>query len=1658
MNLNDSGAGSLRQAVIDANAAPAADDIDFDASVTEILLASPISITANVNIKGPGKDKLAISGSNVSRIFEITGVVTIDGLTLKDANPATGNGGAIYTTAASQLTLTNSTLSNNRVSGNNYGGAIYTVSGSSLTITDCTFSGNSTGASGYGGAIAAAGSSITITKSTLENNAAYGGGAIYYQSGALSIIDSLLSDNSASTSAGYGGAIYAYFSPLIITRSILTDNAAYHGGAIYNTNSLNITDSVLSDNLASASGYGGAIYDYVNSTLARKITNSTLSGNFAGQGGAIFSLGGPDLTITNSTLSGNSANYGGAITSSNSLIMTNSTLSNNWASIQGGAIYSALSNLKLGNNLISGNTSPLGKEVYGPFTSQGNNLFGEYNSSGVAGGGAPAGSDLILDKSWSTAIDPLADNGGPTQTHRLAAGSWALEAGNDALIPSGITTDQRGVARIQGTHVDIGALEMGGFLATATAGTGGAITPPTQTVDPGVTANFTVTPATGYSVASVTGCGGTWSGSNPYTTAAMIADCAVTASFSLNSYTVSATAGANGAITPPSTMVSHGSTTTFTVTPATNYSASVTGCNGTLTGNAYVTGAIIAPCTVAATFTLGSLTVTALAGANGAISPPSQTVAPGATASFAVTPSSGYTVNSILSTCGGNLIGATFTTGPVNSACTVTASFSPSGYTVTAMAGANGSISPPSATVNHGSTTTFTVTPSPGYVASVISNCGGSLSGTTYITGPITGACTVTASFSPSGYTVTAMAGANGAISPPSQTVTPGATVSFAVTPSSGYTVNSILSTCGGNLIGAAFTTGPVSSACTVTASFSPSGYTVTAIAGANGSISPASQTVAPGAATTFTVTPNAGYTAVVTGCRGTLSGNTYATGPITGACTVTASFTRQTYAVTATAGVNGRISPASQTIPQGATTSFTVTPDPGYAAIITSTCGGALSGNTYTTGPVTSACTVNANFTRNTNNYTVSASADLNGSIGPVAQTIRYGYTATFLVTPDPGYIASVTSTCGGALIGNTYTTNPVTADCQVTASFNLSAGNSYTVTANADLEGSVNPVAQVVSHGHHALFTVMPDDGYFASVSGCGGALAGHMYTTGPVTADCAVTASFSENPSLTTPALTLPAPPSAIAGVPYGAILTVSGGHPPYTYHATGLPDGLRLDPDGVLAGTPTEGGSFNAHITVTDGLGQTGERDYPLTVADRLALVTSHLPDGLVDTPYHQVLKAIGGHPPYRYTAVGLPTGLSLDPDGALTGALLSKGDTTIQITISDDWGETVTQMLALTVREATFTRPNPAQPEQTISTSVTPPAGTTCDVASTETYTLNLGDPDAPTTGPDGIDLPYGLLRIVVRGCTAGQTVLAFTTVYPQPLPPGTQYWKYGRTAEDPTPHWYVMPGAIVQGNTVTFLIVDGGVGDDDLEVNADITDPGGPGLPNLAIRGKVAASSPLSSPYRVTLQARYGSSPMAAMAATPQTEAAYLWSVNDGALPPGLTLDGSADEAVLSGAPTQVGVYPFTLQVIDRAQGNALTQQTYRIEITDSDPAIALITHYYVSILDREPEAEGLAFWQGQIAEKQAQGLDVKPVFRDMANFFFNSPEYLAKNTTNVQFLFNLYLTFFQREPDDGGLAFWLTQLLEEGVPRHEVMAGFLYSPEFTDFMEGLGL
>jgi Fibronectin type III domain/Divergent InlB B-repeat domain len=288
--------------------------------------------------------------------------------------------------------------------------------------------------------------------------------------------------------------------------------------------------------------------------------------------------------------------------------------------------------------------------------------------------------------------------------------------------------------------------------------------------------------------------------------------------------------------------------------------------------------------------------------------------------------------------------------------------------------------------------------------------------------------------------------------------------------------------------------------------------YAVTPSVGANGVISPSSTLlVNRGTTTIFTVTPNVGYRTSISGsCGGTLVGNTYTTNPVFSHCNVDASFTLITYNVTPSAGANGTISPNTlQTIGHGSTTSFTVTPNVGYVAAVGGTCGGTLVGNSFTTNNILGNCTVNTTFSLK--QLSVITSTGANGTISPAStQIVNYGSTATFVVTPNAGYTASLGGTCGGALVGNSYTTSIIIADCTVNVTFGLIT---YSVTPTTGSNGSISPsTVQNVASGATTSFAVIPNSGYAASVGGtCGGTLVSNTFTINPVSADCTVNASF-------------------------------------------------------------------------------------------------------------------------------------------------------------------------------------------------------------------------------------------------------------------------------------------------------------------------------------------------------------------------------------------------------------------------------------------------------------------------------------------------------------------------------------------------------------------
>jgi Ca2+-binding RTX toxin-like protein len=443
----DAGDGvlSLREAVQRANATAAADAIRFTAGLegqTLTLSGGQLTVSADLALEGDRNDDgsgVTIDGAGLGRVLSITGGGTdaaLTGLTIAGGHAgAEEDGGGILVGAGGGLSLTGCTLSGNRAGEGPYytgrGGAIFAEAGGQVAIVGSTIDGNS--ATGDGGGIAAAGGvDLAVSDSRLVDNRGANGGAVALsEGGSLSLVRSLVADNTAATyHGGRGGGLYLDRSTAVVTASTLSGNTGYYaGGGIEARNStVLLSASTLCGNIAESrifAGFGGAV-DALNSTIA--LTSCTVTGNF-GQGGLEV---GPD-----------NAGIGGLALIYSSLGLANSVVAGNFGT-DADAVVTAT-------------------DLYGAISSSnGHNIFGSDVEGNVAGDRENVAPELLF-----AALDPdtgggvLALNGGPTPTVALrnALDNPAL-SGAEPVAAGDL--DQRGVARPNpaASNPDVGSFEL----------------------------------------------------------------------------------------------------------------------------------------------------------------------------------------------------------------------------------------------------------------------------------------------------------------------------------------------------------------------------------------------------------------------------------------------------------------------------------------------------------------------------------------------------------------------------------------------------------------------------------------------------------------------------------------------------------------------------------------------------------------------------------------------------------------------------------------------------------------------------------------------------------------------------------------------------------------------------------------------------------------------------------------------------------------------------------------------------------------------------------------------------------------------------------------------------------------------------------------------
>jgi predicted outer membrane repeat protein len=451
-NRNDSGPGSLRQALANANNG---DRINFAVTGAITLTSAGLVVDKNVTISGPGADQLSIVGNQGPFVFSVNAnatIATISGLTIRNAQVGIWNN-------QGTVSVINCVLSGNSFTGL-YNYAAGGSDGASMTVANSIISNNAgEGAINWlpsdGGGCAC----MTITDSVVSNNTngIFNIGDAFPGAASLTVVNSNVSDNNHGginniANGGIGGSATA-----TIVRTTVSGNSA--GGVFISAGQGSAEVTITNCTISGNSTYGGikAVNFFSSPAANLSVANSTISGNSApDSGGGIYASALTNFSIVNSTISGNSAGTsGGGINNfASSLHVANSTITGNSAAF-GGGIYNdeQFSVVEISNTILNAGT--LGENIFnngGTVTSDGYNLSSDDGGGYLTGPGDQINTDPLL--------GPLQDNGGPTLTHALLPGSSAIDAGDPNFTPPPFN-DQRGCPfdRVFNGRIDIGSFE-----------------------------------------------------------------------------------------------------------------------------------------------------------------------------------------------------------------------------------------------------------------------------------------------------------------------------------------------------------------------------------------------------------------------------------------------------------------------------------------------------------------------------------------------------------------------------------------------------------------------------------------------------------------------------------------------------------------------------------------------------------------------------------------------------------------------------------------------------------------------------------------------------------------------------------------------------------------------------------------------------------------------------------------------------------------------------------------------------------------------------------------------------------------------------------------------------------------------------------------------
>jgi hypothetical protein len=494
-NCNDSGPGSLRDAVAEAASGDTVDLSQLRCSTITLTGGAIVAVIDDLRLRGRARNPTTIDGNLADRV--------------------------IYHAGSGTLALSGLTIAHGRATADQavYGGCVFSYGSVALdhaTVTGCSV--ESAHGKAYGGGVFAY-RHLSAAYSTLTANHAQGvlpaiGGAFFAYRSATLAHATVSGNSSAAQSQGYGcdasgGGIFV-IGDLDMSDSAISGNTVtatssdiYYGSATttaneaggFVTGTARVSRSTINGNVAQAintaadayysalvGSYGGGLransLDVVASTIsgnstAAVATNPLGLGIEVSRGGGLTTWG-PygTVSLVNSTVSGNAssrsnsaaatygfAGGGGIFTSGDALVLRNSTVAFNTAEFAGGVYQYSLADIRLDSTIVAGNAGG-----GGGFSGNAGADLGTYMVQAIGGANS-----LVVDANLNAQLPgdtlsadpqlgPLADNGGPTPTHALSFGSPAIDGGNNV---AGLKFDQRGNGhpRLSGAATDIGAFE-----------------------------------------------------------------------------------------------------------------------------------------------------------------------------------------------------------------------------------------------------------------------------------------------------------------------------------------------------------------------------------------------------------------------------------------------------------------------------------------------------------------------------------------------------------------------------------------------------------------------------------------------------------------------------------------------------------------------------------------------------------------------------------------------------------------------------------------------------------------------------------------------------------------------------------------------------------------------------------------------------------------------------------------------------------------------------------------------------------------------------------------------------------------------------------------------------------------------------------------------